>query len=148
MNDLPKTRREMLKRYYKPKGLRKCTSCGEQYEAWVTTNGKFMPFNLPRVAGDSDEQVIVHYETCTGKKAPETQSRKPEPSARQRGEDIDRSVQQLRDRGDALVVLAIYDNDDAHAAYRLGLDPEDLRHQLITQANNLKRHMEAERASR
>lgn len=74
------TTREMLTRGYhraqsrNPNDPQTCKLCGEEIEWWKTKNDKSVPYNL---AVRDDVERTCHFATCTGKKEPDTQQRRP-----------------------------------------------------------------------
>jgi hypothetical protein len=153
---MPDTRRLMKRAMYEFKGVARCKSCDAHIEWWRTTNDKMMPFDIAKDPLNEDERTVTHWATCPnardhrGKPAAapaareaKTTSRQTELQLQQRAEFRKDAVHKLRNTSNARLIIALYD-DGVYAAYRTGIPGEDLRHELITEANNIKRHLESQ----
>jgi hypothetical protein len=148
MSDHVTTRYEMLRAGYRKLSDSKCKSCGAPIEWWQTNNGKKMPFDpLP---ASEHEQTRPHWASCphaddhrqgSGSR-PQSKS-VPHASAQQKLDGYQRHLAAFRASSNARVVIAIYDDGSA-VAWRKGLPAEDLRHELITEANSLRNHLDKE----
>jgi hypothetical protein len=141
MSGLVETKHEMLRAGYKSLGRSKCKGCGAAIEWWNTTNNKRIPYNpLP----ESDHsRVMVHWATCPKADdfrggASVAPAAKPAPQP-----NIDAHQKYLaafRASSNARVVVAIFEDGTA-AAWRKGIAAEDLRQDLIGEANNIRNHI-------
>lgn len=131
------TKHEMLRAGYKFLGNAECKSCHAAIEWWLTTNKKKMPYN-PMPPSDY-ELVKPHWATCP--KADEHRTPKPAAAAASTQERLEQLCRELRSRTDAKVVVVILDNCSA-ASWRKDLSGEDLRQDLITEGNSIRRHIE------
>jgi hypothetical protein len=133
------TKHEMLRADYKFLNHAKCKSCGAAIEWWLTTNKKKMPYN-PMPPSDH-ELVKPHWATCP--KADEHRAPKQPTAAmpkQVKREMLQTLCRDLRDIVDAKVVVAIMDDGSA-ASWRNGISGEDLRQDLITEGNSIRRHI-------
>jgi hypothetical protein len=131
------TKHEMLRAGYKFLGNAKCKSCSAAIEWWLTTNKRKIPYDpLP---ANEDATTTPHWATCP--KADEHHEKKqPATVAPKTQELLEQLCRELRSRTDAKVVVAILDNCSA-ASWRNGIPGEDLRQELITEANNIRTHL-------
>lgn len=123
-------RQNMEKFGYKFKKESTCKDCGEAIDWWLTKNGRSVPFHRAKSPG---EIMRCHWNRCTKRKG-QTASSSPSTA------NFQKVVQQFRSSSHARVVLVLT-KDGWNAATMDGLEPEDVRHELITAANELKRAM-------
>ena len=134
------TKHEMLRAGYKFLNNGKCKSCGAAIEWWLTTNKKKIPYN-PMPPSDY-ELVKPHWATCP--KADEHRTPKQPIAAmpkQVKREMLETLCRDLREMVDAKVVVAIMDDGSA-ASWRNGIPGEDLRQDLITEGNSIRRHIQ------
>ncbi len=141
MSDPITTRYEMERAGYKFLSKSKCKGCDAAIEWWKTSRGKNLPFN-PRPETEH-HPMKPHWATCPKSDdfrqgaTPKAPSPAPTIDAHQK------YLAAFRASSNARVIIAIYDDGTA-AAWRKGLSGEDLRHELITEANSLRNHIEKE----
>jgi hypothetical protein len=139
MSDPIYTLEDMRRAGYKFLSHAVCKGCSADIEWWQTNNGKNIPFN-PMPKSDQDE-TTPHWASCPkakdfkpgGKSAPAAKPA-PQPS-------LQAEINRLREATDARVIVALLDGRQV-AAWRNGLQGEDLRHELITAANGIRNHIE------
>jgi len=131
------TKHEMLRAGYKFLSNAKCKSCHAAIEWWLTTNKKKIPYDpLP---ANEDATTTPHWATCP--KADEHRTPKqPAAAAPKTQELLEQLCRELRSRTDAKLVVVILDNASA-ASWRNGIPGEDLRSDLITEANSIRTHI-------
>ena len=122
---LPETRGQMLRARYVKLSTVACKRCGSLIEWWQTTNGKRVPFDLGN--GSVDEIAKIHRMSC---------------EAKLQAGDIAAELNALRDRYGARVIVLLTD-EGSHAAWRNCLPAEDIAHELITEANRLRRELQS-----
>jgi hypothetical protein len=140
------TKNEMLRAGYKFLNKGACRSCKAPIEWWLTTNKRKIPYDpLP----ESDSATVTpHWATCP--KADEHRAPKPSAVAAPKQakettqEALEILVRDLRSRTDAKVVVAILGNCSA-ASWQKDSSGEDLRQDLITEANSIRNHIEGSR---
>lgn len=136
------TKYEMLRAGYKFLSNAKCKSCSAAIEWWQTGRGKKIP--LDPTPQSEHAPVRPHWATCTKDAAPADRSL---PVSQTHGpKRIDAHQKYLaafRASSNARVIVAIYDNGTA-AVWRKGIPGEDIRHELITEANNVRNHIAQE----
>lgn len=141
MSNMPSTKYELKRAWYKFIASAKCKSCEAHIEWWNTTNGRKMPFNpMP----DEDSPAVPHFVTCPNadqhRKPKETREPKPkELPGKKLG--YPRRLELLREYSDAQGIFAIWADGTSFATTRAGLDPEEVRHDLIALANNTRNHL-------
>lgn len=137
---MPDTRHAMRRAGYKLISTSACKACAAPIEWWQTTNGKKMPFD---VDSNEDAAAVTHFGTCLNSKdfsgqgqaaakAPAAQT--PAPGSRAR---LEQELCQMVDRTRARAIVLIDDHGDV-LAYRLGLDAEQVRSDVISAANHLR----------
>lgn len=147
MSDHVRTLHEMKRAGYKFLNHHVCKGCGADIEWWETNNGKKLPFDPMPKSDNAD--VTPHWASCPEadsfrRKDSGQQERKPaSQSVKQTKLDVKREINRLRDASDARIIVAILE-DGGVAAWRDGIPSEDLRHDLITAANNVRNHIEKE----
>jgi hypothetical protein len=132
------TKHEMLRAGYKFLANAKCKSCGASIEWWLTTNKKKIPYDpLP---ANEDATTTPHWATCP--KADEHRTPKFPATASPKTKTLvlDVLVRELRELANAKLVVMILD-DGAVASWRNGISGEDLRQDLITEANSIRTHL-------
>lgn len=134
MSEIPWNRHEMLSAKYKllSKKPTPCRDgCGALVEWWETTHGRKLLFDAPDPASRTPllDRATPHWETCTKKR--------PTPAAPRK-----LTVQQFAEQEQARLVLVLREDGFSYAA-KNGEPADDLRHELITAANEIRRMMEA-----
>lgn len=132
------TKAEMIRAGYKFLNAGKCKSCHAAIEWWLTTNGKKIPFN-PMPPSDSST-VKPHWATCPNAddhRAPKQTKAAPAASKQTTGDLLQRLVCELRDKFDAKAVVVVLEDCSA-SSWRRGLNGEDVRQDLITEANRVR----------
>jgi hypothetical protein len=141
LSNLIQTKASMLRAGYKFLGNAKCKGCGVAIEWWRTTNGSKLPYDpLP---ADEHAKVKPHWATC-----PNASAFKAGGTEAKGSNDLaacKRYLEAFLRSSNARVIVAIYD-EGAVASWRPKLPGEDLRHELITEANNIRNHVEKEQA--
>ncbi len=142
---VPHDRLDMMRAGYHLSATdRRCKSCDAPIEWWITTNGKSMPFNAPATDHPDTEEAVVHWATC-----PQAKQHKGtgKPATAPPGNDAKgrmRRVEELAVSMGALLVLVI--TDEGHTWFaKNGQHPEDVRQDLITAANSIRREMDGGR---
>ena len=136
-NRLPETRSEMLRARYKLLSRSNCRRCHQPIEWWQTTNGKKLPFDPPPnpdAAYVMEERAKVHPSDCQPTSRPALHELRPD--------DRKQRVEEIAQQFGARLVLVL-DDEGYSYANRLGLDPEDLKQELISAANGIRREMGA-----
>jgi hypothetical protein len=149
MSDHCETKYEMLRAGYKFLGKSKCKSCTAPIEWWQTGRGKKIP--LDPTPESEHAPVRPHWATCPHadqhRQPKDTQQARSLPVTQTHGpKKLDAHQQYLaafRASSNARVIVAIYDDGTA-AVWRKGIPGEDIRHELITEANNLRNHIAQE----
>ena len=141
MSGRVETKHEMLRADYKFLSHAKCKSCKAAIEWWLTTNKRKIPFD-PMPASDR-ALVTCHLATCKGSmsKPDQPAAAAPKQAMQTTQELLKTLARELRSRTDAKVVVVILDNCSA-ASWRNGIPGEDLRQDLITEGNSIRRHIE------
>lgn len=145
MSDQISTLHEMRRAGYKFLAHSKCKSCHADIEWWQTNNGKKIPFDpMPK---SDDAQTTTHFATCPDtdrhrKPKESKESREPKPPELP-GKKLGypRRLELLREYSDAVVIAAVWADGTSFATSRAGIDPEEVRHDLITVANNMRNHL-------
>ena len=141
MSDHIDTLEDMRRAGYKFLGHAKCKGCGADIEWWLTNNGKKLSFD-PMPESDID-RTTPHWASC--KKAddfrPEKTPSTTSSNASLTFNTVQPELDRLRRRSNARVIVAIFDDGSA-AAWRKGIPGEDLRHELITEANSIRNHID------
>lgn len=126
---MPENRKEMLRAGYKFLNAGKCKRCQAPIEWWQTTHGSKVPFDPPAQTPHVVPELAfaqVHKRDC-----------QPAPAGvQERFANVQRIAEQLGAR----LVLVLDDGGHTWAA-KHGLDPEDVKHELITAANEIRREM-------
>lgn len=135
----PQRRKDMLRANYELKDTRECKYCRATIEWWKTTKGKMLPFDLPKTQTPELEVAVVH--KCSNRSAQPAASSRRELTLEQ--EQL-RAVELLATQLKARVLVAVLGDGTFRYSIQRGIPAEDVRHELITLANNLRRDMEAE----
>jgi hypothetical protein len=165
------TKHEMLRAGYKFLSNAKCKSCKAAIEWWLTNNGKKIPFNpmpasdhetatphwatcpkadehrAPKQAAAADAELstcpycLLQIEDCVWKGKHEATATPKPSSLKPTGQELEKLVAVLRDKVNAKIVVAIMDDGSA-ASWRKDISGEDLRQDLITEGNSIRRHIE------
>jgi hypothetical protein len=138
---MPATRREMERAYYAFKGTKECKYCHGQIEWWRTTRGNFLALNPPSTQNAMDEETERH--DCREKSAP---APKPEVTHRREltlAEEQTRAMDLLASQLQARALVAVMPDGSSIVSKKRGINPEDLRCDIITAANNMRRDLEA-----
>jgi hypothetical protein len=133
------TKHEMLRAGYTFRSKSTCKSCAAPIEWWRTNNGKNLCFDpLP---ANEDETTTVHWATCPNADQ-HRKSKQPTPPAAPPSslDGLQHQIAALRARTNARAIVAIFDEGSA-ASWRNGIPGEDLRQELITEANNIRTHL-------
>jgi hypothetical protein len=141
-----KTKYEMLRAGYKFLSHAECKGCGAKIEWWRTNKGNKIPFNL--LPEHEHERTTPHWATCP-KRDDFRRRDQPAPAPAPAARIIDHAAatNQLLDSTGARIVIAVYDGGYA-ASVRHGIPAEDVRHELITTANQLRNAMAAKEEAR
>jgi hypothetical protein len=128
---------EMRRAGYKFLNHAKCKSCHADIEWWETCNGRKMPFNpMPE---DQDAPTTAHFVTCPdADKHRKSKEQKPLPGDKL---PYPRRLELIREFSDARAIVAIWADGTGTSTVRQGLDPEELRHDLITLTNKMRNHL-------
>ena len=127
---------EMLRAGYKFLGNGQCKSCPAHIEWWQTNNGKKIPFDpLP---ADEEATATPHWATCPN--ADDHRKPKENPAANKQPGFPER-LEQIRNLSDARAIIAVWADGTGTSTVRQGLDPEDLRHDLITLTNQMRNNL-------
>ena len=137
----PDNRHDMLRAEYKLLGEAACKGCGVRIEWWQTTNRRKMPFNL----GSFREKAVPHHTTCPDagdfrskpKADPPAAAPAPTTDGGKRLTYAEREIRNLQTRYKARVIVMLMDEGQV-AAWRNDVPAEDIRHELITEANRLR----------
>jgi hypothetical protein len=143
-NKLPADRAEMRRAGYKFTGLSTCKSCHAAIEWWVTTTGTKMPFDP---AGEYD-RAVPHFKTCTKAdktaanratlaQAPQQPQQQTWPGTPASRPVYERELKVLMQRSGAICAVLVYQDGDSFS-FRVGLDPEEVRNNVIATANHLR----------
>jgi hypothetical protein len=137
----------MLQARYRHTGNSTCSSCRAPIEWWITTHGRKLPCDPPKVAGDVREEAIVHGRTCTSSasaRREKAEGPKGNLTEAQTPELVEREASWFAQRHSARAVLVLCDGTLQAWAIRDGENAEDLRMDLITLVNAAKRWLEAQ----
>jgi hypothetical protein len=146
------TRHKMIRAGYTFIADSTCKGCKRPIQWWKTMNGKNCPFDP--IAGDHD-LTTVHWATCPQSKNFKADAREDAKleAAKQEGAQRavrreanyaapkgrdEREVRALRQKTNARAVVLVGDNGAFSMAWRNGIPSEDLRHEVITAANEMK----------
>lgn len=140
---MPETRYEMKRASYELVSTKKCQYCPVMIEWWKTTKGKFVPFDPPTTEHPDDELSVRHDCRANRSAAPSSPAVKPLTLDQERMRALNLLAAQMKAR----VVLVILDDGGYLYSVRRNVSAEDIRHDLIAGANNVKRDMEAEHGS-
>lgn len=135
----PQRRKDMLRANYELKDTRDCRYCGVAIEWWKTTKGRMLPFDLPKTQPPELEVAVVH--KCSARAATPAATPRRELTLEQ---DQLRAVELLASQLKARVLVAILEDGTFRYTVQRGIPAEDVRHELITLANNLRRDLEAQ----
>jgi hypothetical protein len=132
----------------------KCKGCGAAIDWWEMNNAKKskVAFNHEP---NSYTELTRHFETCPnadqfkgrGSTAPATVRPTPAPAATPTLKTLEQELCRLLDRHRARSI-ALVQEDGIVVAWRPGLPPEDLRQELITAANQVRREATVQQAAR
>jgi hypothetical protein len=125
-------RHDSLVRFgYTFKSASACKECQQAIEWWQTKAGKSVCFNP---AGSPSAIVVCHWDTCPVRKQQRERQGPPAFANKQA------AVEDFRKRCRARVVMVLMD-EGWHADVMPDLAAEEVKHELITAANALRRAM-------
>lgn len=143
---LPSTRSALVADGWELRSTSKCRSCAAAIEWWQKPGQKITPMNPMSFL---DAPAVSHFATCPDANKHRKNTRHdyapsaPQATAAQKIDAHQKYLAAFRASSNARVIIAIYDDGTA-AAWRKGLAGEDLRHELITEANNLRNYIAQE----
>lgn len=143
---LPDTRNALVAAGWELRSTSHCRSCAAPIEWWQKPGQRITPMNpMSSLTGPA----VSHFATCPNAAKHRKNTRHndaPSVTTAASQSKIDAHQEYLaafRANSNARVIIAIYDDGTA-AAWRKGLSGEDLRSELITEANSLRNHIEKE----